>query len=373
MVLGGLKEGVTPLGWAYAYATLGNNGDRVSGTLAPRPGDSPVAYTQVTDKDGRRSRAATTTRPRTGVRRRETPKTAKSILETVVTSGTGTNAQIGAEGQWGKTGTTENNGDAWFCGGDRDEVDRLRLGRLRRHDDADEDPLQRRPGDGRDVPGVDLGQRDLRLGGHPGRTRGGNEGKRRRARAAKAPKLGEDDRSSYEPPKPTSEPEPNRRRNEARARSRSGAGTEAAPAKRRRPKPAPEAAAANGRRAAAASPPASASAARAGRPGDEAAAGGAEAPGALDGFGDPDPGAGDDLPPVAVLGRQDQERVAAEVGAVVVEADRRAPRSACRGPSRGRGRARVAAARAASPPGRRSAPGPGSAPRRPRPRVRRPR
>ncbi len=36
MVLGGLNEGVTPLGWAYAYSTIGNNGDRVSGTLAPR-------------------------------------------------------------------------------------------------------------------------------------------------------------------------------------------------------------------------------------------------------------------------------------------------------------------------------------------------
>ena len=47
---------------------------------------------------------------------------AKSILETVVSSGTGTNAQIGASGQWGKTGTTENNGDAWFCGGIEDEV-----------------------------------------------------------------------------------------------------------------------------------------------------------------------------------------------------------------------------------------------------------
>ena len=34
----------------------------------------------------------------------------------MVTSGTGTNADIGVEGQWGKTGTTEENGDAWFCG-----------------------------------------------------------------------------------------------------------------------------------------------------------------------------------------------------------------------------------------------------------------
>jgi len=31
---------------------VGNNGDRVSGTLAPRPGDSPVAFTQVTNDDG---------------------------------------------------------------------------------------------------------------------------------------------------------------------------------------------------------------------------------------------------------------------------------------------------------------------------------
>jgi len=49
-------------------------------------------------------------------------ETEKSILETVVSGGTGTNAQIGAEGQWGKTGTTEENGDAWFCGGIGDEV-----------------------------------------------------------------------------------------------------------------------------------------------------------------------------------------------------------------------------------------------------------
>src|SRR6185312_831637 len=52
MVLGGLTEGVTPLEWTYAYLTLANDGDRVSGTLAPEPGDSPVAFTKVTDQDG---------------------------------------------------------------------------------------------------------------------------------------------------------------------------------------------------------------------------------------------------------------------------------------------------------------------------------
>jgi penicillin-binding protein 1A len=122
MVLGGLTLGVTPLGWTYAYSTIGNDGDRVSGTLAPRPGDSPVSYTQVTNKDGETIKGGDNDSIHEQVFEEETVETAKSILETVVSSGTGTNAQIGAEGQWGKTGTTENNGDAWFCGGVADEV-----------------------------------------------------------------------------------------------------------------------------------------------------------------------------------------------------------------------------------------------------------
>jgi penicillin-binding protein 1A len=122
MVLGGLKEGVTPVGWTYAYSTLGNDGDRVSGTLAPRPGDSPVSYTQVTDKDDHTIKGGDNDSTHEQVIAEGTAQEAKSILETVVSTGTGTHAQVGAEGQWGKTGTTENNGDAWFCGGVSDEV-----------------------------------------------------------------------------------------------------------------------------------------------------------------------------------------------------------------------------------------------------------
>lgn len=122
MVLGGLAEGVTPLGWTYAYSTIGNDGDRVSGTLAPRPGNSPVAYTQVTNDDGETIKGGDNDSLHDQVFDEENVEEAKSILETVVSSGTGTNAQIGAEGQWGKTGTTENNGDAWFCGGIGDEA-----------------------------------------------------------------------------------------------------------------------------------------------------------------------------------------------------------------------------------------------------------
>jgi penicillin-binding protein 1A len=116
MVLGGLKEGVTPLGWTYAYSTIANDGDRVSGTLAPDPGDSPVAYTQVTDQDGHTIKDGDNDSLHEQVISGSTAEEAKSILETVVSSGTGTNANIGVPGQWGKTGTTEENGDAWFCG-----------------------------------------------------------------------------------------------------------------------------------------------------------------------------------------------------------------------------------------------------------------
>ena len=113
---------MTPLGWAYAYSTIGNNGDRVSGTLAPRPGNSPVSILQVTNGDGDTIKGGDNDSTHEQVFDEETVETAKGMLESVVSSGTGTNAQIGAEGLWGKTGTTENNGDAWFCGGVSDEA-----------------------------------------------------------------------------------------------------------------------------------------------------------------------------------------------------------------------------------------------------------
>ncbi len=116
MVLGGLKEGVTPLEWTYAFTTLANNGDRVSGSLAPTPYNSPVAYTQVTDQDGDLIKGGDNDSTHTQVVPAGVVEEAKGILHTVVTGGTGVRADIGDPTQWGKTGTTENNGDAWFCG-----------------------------------------------------------------------------------------------------------------------------------------------------------------------------------------------------------------------------------------------------------------
>jgi penicillin-binding protein 1A len=116
MVLGGLKEGVTPLEWTYVFTTIANDGKRLSGTLAPDPGHSPVAYTQVTDQDGDTIKNGDNDSIEKQVLPEEVAQETKSILHSVITSGTGVRADIGDESQWGKTGTTDDNGDAWFCG-----------------------------------------------------------------------------------------------------------------------------------------------------------------------------------------------------------------------------------------------------------------
>jgi penicillin-binding protein 1A len=121
MVLGGFKEGVTPLQWAYAFSTLANNGDRVSGTLSDHTDKQgapvgPVSFTEVKDEKGDYIKGGENDSVHQRVVPADVASTAKSILHNVVTAGTGTNANIGNPYQWGKTGTTENNGDAWFCG-----------------------------------------------------------------------------------------------------------------------------------------------------------------------------------------------------------------------------------------------------------------
>jgi penicillin-binding protein 1A len=114
MVLGGLKVGVNPLEMAHAFETLAEGGVRVSGTLAPKPGIDPVDFTRVTTSDGK------TIDENDEIKKRVMPTsvadTARSLLTAVISGGTGTNAAGVSDYEWGKTGTTENNGDAWFCG-----------------------------------------------------------------------------------------------------------------------------------------------------------------------------------------------------------------------------------------------------------------
>jgi penicillin-binding protein 1A len=110
MTLGGLKEGVTPLEMAYAYSTIANHGKRVYGTFSSTS-KSPVAFTRVEHRGEvhRNERKTARVLPQ-GVADQE-----RGLLHNVVTGGTGTRANVSV---WaaGKTGTTENYGDAWFVG-----------------------------------------------------------------------------------------------------------------------------------------------------------------------------------------------------------------------------------------------------------------
>jgi penicillin-binding protein 1A len=116
ITLGGLKEGVTPLDMAHAYQTIARRGHLVTGTLgAPRNG--PVGIHKVEAPGGEHvGRFPEENEPKLiRVLPQSVATTETQILSTVVTSGTGRSASFG-EPAAGKTGTTENYGDAWFVG-----------------------------------------------------------------------------------------------------------------------------------------------------------------------------------------------------------------------------------------------------------------
>jgi penicillin-binding protein 1A len=103
--IGGLDEGVTPLEMADAYATLADGGVRHRATTIAK----------VVFPDGKVDRPAAAK----GVRVL-TPGQAYAvtrILEGVITRGTGAGyTSIGCRSEAGKTGTTDNESDAWFVG-----------------------------------------------------------------------------------------------------------------------------------------------------------------------------------------------------------------------------------------------------------------
>jgi penicillin-binding protein 1A len=121
IILGGLKRGVTPLEMAYAYTTLANGGNRVTGSMASRGvGKGPVAIARVEDPSGDLVEDQLGASGKDEVSENQVissgvADTAVNILNTVVTRGTGRRASFG-EYAWGKTGTTDSNIDAWFVG-----------------------------------------------------------------------------------------------------------------------------------------------------------------------------------------------------------------------------------------------------------------
>jgi penicillin-binding protein 1A len=115
ITLGALKEGLSPLEMAYAYSTIANDGKRVTSNL-PAWKNGPVAVEDVRNANGHH--LVKYKRKTIQVLPANIAEEAKQVMTGPVTHGTATAAQIPNDVIYGKTGTTENYGDAWFVGFD---------------------------------------------------------------------------------------------------------------------------------------------------------------------------------------------------------------------------------------------------------------
>ncbi|MEJ7893687.1 MAG: transglycosylase domain-containing protein [Solirubrobacteraceae bacterium] len=135
MTLGGLEQGVTVLDMAHAYESFATGGELVYGSLSPGatayedsdgegavPG--PVGIQSILEPDGddlkpvklRSGGKADNKTERERVLDEEVAAQMQTLLGGVVSGGTGTRAAVSGAVVAGKTGTTENYGDAWFVG-----------------------------------------------------------------------------------------------------------------------------------------------------------------------------------------------------------------------------------------------------------------
>ena len=105
LALGGITDGVTNLELTAAYAAIANKGYY----------NKPVLYTQVTDASG--NVLLQNENAPAQVMKESTAWLLTSAMEDVIDHGTGEEAQLKSKmAVAGKTGTTSNNYDYWFCG-----------------------------------------------------------------------------------------------------------------------------------------------------------------------------------------------------------------------------------------------------------------
>lgn len=120
MALGGLTKGVTPLEMASAYGTFANKGVHVK----------PTTIVKILDRNGNVLEDASTLEKeetKTRVMSEREAYEMTTMLEGVIDHGTGTAAAIGRPAA-GKTGTTDDNKDAWFVGYTPDIVTAVWIG-----------------------------------------------------------------------------------------------------------------------------------------------------------------------------------------------------------------------------------------------------
>lgn len=105
LALGGMTYGVKCIDMTAAYASIANSGTYTQ----------PIYYTQVKDKDG--NILLDNTQPQTHtVIKQTTAWLMTSAMQSVVQQGTATATKLSNQPVAGKTGTTQNETDKWFCG-----------------------------------------------------------------------------------------------------------------------------------------------------------------------------------------------------------------------------------------------------------------
>lgn len=120
MALGGLTRGVTPLEMASAYGTFANKGVHVK----------PTAIVKILDRNGNVLEDSSTLEKeetKTRVMSEREAYEMTTMLEGVIDHGTGRAAATGRPAA-GKTGTTDDNKDAWFVGYTPDIVTAVWIG-----------------------------------------------------------------------------------------------------------------------------------------------------------------------------------------------------------------------------------------------------
>ena len=118
MIIGGLTEGVSPLDMAHAYETFAEGGRRVYNPVLGDVQQGPTGIAELScPKVKCRGRHKLVDHPH--FRQVMPPAVAAEVhdlLAGVVSHGTGQSAAISGVNVVGKTGTTNNEGDAWFVG-----------------------------------------------------------------------------------------------------------------------------------------------------------------------------------------------------------------------------------------------------------------
>lgn len=105
IALGGFTKGVKNIDMAAAYAAVANKGEYIE----------PTYYTTVTDSDG--NVILDKTQPKKNTVMKETSAwLLTNAMESVTSGGTGTSAHLSSQPTAGKTGTSQDDLDKWFCG-----------------------------------------------------------------------------------------------------------------------------------------------------------------------------------------------------------------------------------------------------------------